>query len=118
MGTRFVDTPRSIPVLRMLSQRTILLAREAFNHFSRRNFGIAAVAYNKVVEPIQALFLNKLNDYSKKSKAAGGGMVDAGAETAKMLEKELDRLAKANGGTAEQLAQFPTFTFKDPKLVV
>merc|ERR1712168_1599466 len=101
---------------RMLSQRAILLAREAFHHFSRRNFGIAAVAYNKVGDPIQALFLNKVQDYSKKSKAAGGGMVDAGAETAKLLKRELDRLANANGGTAEQLSQFPTFTFNDPKI--
>merc|ERR1711887_165552 len=104
--------------LRMLSQRTFLLVREAFRHFTRRNLGISAVAYNKVSDPIRGLFLNKLQDYAKKSKALGGGMVDAGAETEKMLHRELDRLAKANGGTAEQLAQFPTFTFKDPKLVV
>merc|ERR1712168_79717 len=115
--TRCVDILKEAPTIRMLSQRTVLLVREAFNHFTRRNFGIAAVAYNKVSDPIQALFLNKLNDYSQKSKALGGGMVDAGAETEKMLNRELGRLAKANGGTAEQLARFPSFEFKDAPLV-
>ena len=44
-------------------------------------------------------------------RAAGGGMVDVTPETQANLKRDLERLATANGGTAEQLANFPTFTF-------
>merc|ERR1712080_320071 len=124
MGVKqaYISNKQCLWILRktvmMLSQKTSILAREAF-HQSTRNLGglrVATVDYNKVSDPIQGLFLNKLQDYAKKSKALGGGMVDAGAESETMLKRELDRLAKANGGTAEELAQFPTFTFHDPKL--
>ena len=34
----------------------------------QRQFGISAVAANKVTDPIQKLFIDKLNDYKTKSK--------------------------------------------------
>lgn len=33
-----------------------------------RQFGISAVAANKAADPIQKLFLDKLNEYKNKSK--------------------------------------------------
>ena len=34
---------------------------------ARRNFGLAAPALNKVSDPIQQLFLDKIRDYKSKS---------------------------------------------------
>ena len=53
---------------RMLAQKTLTLVQQAWTVFARRNLGISAVAYDKVSDPIQKLFLDKLGEYSKKSK--------------------------------------------------
>lgn len=46
---------------------TILSGARAVRTVSRRNFGIAAPAMQKVSDPIQALFLNKVQEYRSKS---------------------------------------------------
>lgn len=51
----------------MLTQ-TILSGIRTASHEARRNFGIIAPAMQKVSDPIQQLFLDKVRDYKSKSK--------------------------------------------------
>lgn len=50
----------------MFATRSRLAVRQA--SVLHRQFGVSAVAANKAVDPIQKLFLDKLNDYKTKSK--------------------------------------------------
>ncbi|XP_063705145.1 ATP synthase-coupling factor 6, mitochondrial [Culicoides brevitarsis] len=82
---------------------------------ARRNIGIAAPAMQKVSDPIQQLFLDKIKEY--KAKSAGGKLVDPSPETEKELKNELERIAKTYGGTGkEDMTKFPEFKFEEPKL--
>jgi len=83
---------------------------------SRRNFGAAAVVCQKAADPIQALFLEKVRAYAKKSKAAGGKLVDATPVVEKNLAGELDKLHRQYGATGPDFLNFPTFNFADQKL--
>ncbi|XP_012712741.2 ATP synthase-coupling factor 6, mitochondrial [Fundulus heteroclitus] len=96
-----------------LSQLTSLL-RSAVSLTLRRNIGISAVVFNKAKEldPIQKLFLDKIRDYSGKSKAAGG-VVDAGPEFQRNMSEEEAKLQRLYGGG--DLTKFPDFKFPEPK---
>lgn len=50
----------------MLATRTRLAVRQGT--ILQRQFGLSAVAANKATDPIQKLFLDKLNEYKVKSK--------------------------------------------------
>jgi len=63
------------------------------------------------MSPIQKLYLDKIKEYSKKSKAIGGKLVDPDSTTEKEIESESSRLNKMFGGG--DLTQFPTFEFKE-----
>ncbi|KAJ8350966.1 hypothetical protein SKAU_G00260960 [Synaphobranchus kaupii] len=65
------------------------------------------------LDPIQKLFLDKIQDYSRRSKASGG-MVDAGPDYQKNLSEEMTKLQRLYGGG--DLIKFPTFKFPEPKL--
>ncbi|TNN48408.1 ATP synthase-coupling factor 6, mitochondrial [Liparis tanakae] len=65
------------------------------------------------MDPIQKLFLDSIRDYSTRSQAAGG-LVDAGSEYEKALAEEVAKLQRLYGGG--DLASFPEFQFKEPKL--
>merc|ERR1711887_14968 len=84
----------------------------------RRNYGISAVLYNKAPsDPIQKLFLDKVREYGKKSKAAGGKLVDASPEVEKQLAQELAKTASAYGGAAGgDMTKFPSITFQEPTI--
>ncbi|XP_022086039.1 ATP synthase-coupling factor 6, mitochondrial-like [Acanthaster planci] len=79
----------------------------------RRNVTMSAVVMvnNKSMPPVQKLYLDKIKEYAKKSKALGGQMVDPDPVIEKDLEAEASRLNKLYGGG--DLAQFPTFEFKE-----
>jgi len=82
---------------------------------SRRNFGVCSVALQKVSDPIQQIFIDKVRDYGKKSKAAGGKLVDSSPELEKKLQQELDKVAKTyGGGEGVDMTKFPSFTFSEP----
>lgn len=51
----------------MLTQ-TILSGIRTVSFEARRNFGIIAPAMQKVSDPVQQLFLDKLREYKSKSK--------------------------------------------------
>ena len=50
----------------MFASRTRLVVRQGTAF--QRQFGVSAVACNKAVDPIQKLFLDKVNEYKTKSK--------------------------------------------------
>merc|ERR1711872_976371 len=66
-----------------------------------RNFGATAVAL-KELDPIQALFIEKIKEYTQASEAFGDDLLGASEEIR----------AKLAGGMDE----FPTFTFEEPLL--
>ncbi|XP_050710834.1 ATP synthase-coupling factor 6, mitochondrial-like isoform X2 [Eriocheir sinensis] len=85
----------------------------------RRNYGVSAVMMKKVADPIQQLFVDKIQEYSKKSKTAGGKLVDATPAVDKQLQQELDKVARQYGGGAGvDMTKFPDFKFEDPKVEV
>ncbi|KAJ8253222.1 hypothetical protein GJAV_G00210440 [Gymnothorax javanicus] len=90
------------------------LLRSAVALTLRRNFGLTAVVFNrsKDLDPVQKLFLDKIRDYSNKSKSSGG-IVDAGPEYQKNLSEEMTKLQRLYGGG--DLTKFPTFKFPEPK---
>ncbi|KAJ0009630.1 hypothetical protein NQD34_001332 [Periophthalmus magnuspinnatus] len=91
------------------------LLRSAVGLTLRRNIGLSAVIFNKAkdMDPVQKLFLDKIRDYTNKSKAAGG-IVDAGPSFQKNMNEEVSKLQRLYGGG--DLNKFPEFKFTDPKL--
>merc|ERR1712038_1411578 len=86
----------------------------------RRNFG-ASYALAKpaaaATDPIQKLFADKTKEYAQKKQAAGGKLVDATKEVETALQEELDKVAQSfGGGKGVDMAQFPVFNFKEPKI--
>merc|ERR1711915_219566 len=83
----------------------------------RRNYGASAVLFKKAADPIQQLFVDKIQEYGKKSKTSGGKLVEATPEVERELQQELDKVARQyGGGPGVDMTKFPTFTFKDPKV--
>jgi len=73
-----------------------------------------AMAAAAQADPIQSLFVNKIQEYAAKKKAADGGMVDATPETQAELQAELDKVAKAyGGGPGIDMTTFPDLKFAD-----
>ncbi|XP_052354953.1 ATP synthase-coupling factor 6, mitochondrial isoform X1 [Oncorhynchus keta] len=92
------------------------LLRSAVSLTLRRNFGLSAVLFNRAkdLDPIQKLFLDKIRDYSTKSKAAAGGIVDAGPSYEKGVSEEITKLQRLYG--TGDLTKFPDFKFTEPQL--
>ena len=83
----------------------------------RRNIGISAVCYQKTAtDPIQKLFVDKIHEYSQKSKTAGGKLVDASPVTEKAMKDELEKIARQYGATGADFQKFPAFNFADVTL--
>ncbi|CAD6231558.1 GSCOCG00001469001-RA-CDS [Cotesia congregata] len=81
----------------------------------RRNIGMMAPCMNKVSDPIQQLFLDKIREY--KSKSSGGKLVDPTPEIQNELKSDLERLAtQYGGGPGVDMTQFPKFKFEDPNV--
>ncbi|THK33209.1 ATP synthase-coupling factor 6, mitochondrial [Diachasma alloeum] len=79
----------------------------------KRNIGIMAPVMQKVSDPIQQLFLDKIREY--KSKSSGGKMVDPTPGTQREMKSELERLAtQYGGGPGVDMTKFPTFKFDEP----
>ncbi|XP_036419336.1 flocculation protein FLO11 isoform X2 [Colossoma macropomum] len=65
------------------------------------------------LDPIKRLFLDKIREYSTKSKACSG-LVDAGPEYEKAFSEELTKLQRLYGNG--DLTAFPEFKFPEPVL--
>uniref|UniRef100_A0A6Q2YQD9 ATP synthase peripheral stalk subunit F6, mitochondrial n=1 Tax=Esox lucius TaxID=8010 RepID=A0A6Q2YQD9_ESOLU len=105
----------SYMALHKLFQLSTLL-RSTVSLTLRRNVGLSAVLFNKAknLDPIQQLFLDKIHDYATKSKAAPGGIVDAGPSYKKGVAEEITKLQRLYG--TGDLTKFPEFKFTEPQL--
>merc|ERR1712066_227178 len=89
--------------------------RAASVSLARRCLSTNTPAMAAQADPIQSLFVNKIQEYAAKKKAADGGMVDANPETQAELQAELDKVAKAfGGGPGIDMTAFPDLKFVDP----
>ncbi|GAB6019924.1 Atpsyn-cf6p [Chamberlinius hualienensis] len=93
------------------------LARSTVQVNFQRNLGVGYVAAQKVVDPIQKLFADKLKEYSQKSKSSGNKLFEASPEIQKEYDEDLKRIEKQfGGGKGVDLTKFPAFRFEDPKI--
>lgn len=89
--------------------------RSAVSVHLRRNIGVTAVAFNKELDPVQKLFMDKIREYKAK-RLASGGPVDTGPEYQQELDRELFKLKQMYG--KGEMDKFPIFNFEDPKFEV
>ncbi|KAF1618065.1 UNVERIFIED_CONTAM: ATP synthase-coupling factor 6, mitochondrial, partial [Eudyptes pachyrhynchus] len=78
----------------MVLQRIFRLSsvlRSAVSVHLKRNIGVTAVAFNKELDPVQKLFVDKIREYKSKRQASGGP-VDIGPEYQQDLDRELYKL--------------------------
>ena len=102
----------------MVLQRIFRLSsvlRSAVSVHLKRNIGVTAVAFNKELDPVQKLFVDKIREYKSKRQASGGP-VDIGPEYQQDLDRELYKLKQMYG--KGEMDAFPTFKFDDPKFEV
>ncbi|XP_045452847.1 ATP synthase-coupling factor 6, mitochondrial [Melitaea cinxia] len=72
-------------------------------------------AAQKVTDPIQQLFLDKIREYKQKS--AGGKLVNPSPAIEKELKTELEKLEhRFGGGPGVDMTSFPTFNFQEPNI--
>ncbi|XP_036300305.1 ATP synthase-coupling factor 6, mitochondrial isoform X1 [Pipistrellus kuhlii] len=102
-------------IVTMILQRLFRFSsviRSAISVHLRRNIGVTAVAFNKELDPLQKLFVDKIREYKTKRQSSGGP-VDAGPEYQQDLERELFKLKQMYGKV--DMNTFPDFKFEDPK---
>ncbi|KAL1775753.1 ATP synthase-coupling factor 6, mitochondrial [Sigmodon hispidus] len=99
----------------MEASDNILNWRSAVSVHLRRNIGVTAVAFNKELDPVQKLFMDKIREYKSKPQTSGGP-VDAGPEYQQELDRELFKLKQMFGKGDRNT--FPTFKFEDLKFEV
>ena len=84
------------------------------NTVLRRNIGASAVVSAKAAQtsdPIQKLFLDKLNEYKKNSsKLKEGKLFDTNAETEAKKKFGMENLHRRYGNNMEE---FPKFSFEN-----
>uniref|UniRef100_D1FQ50 ATPase coupling factor 6 n=1 Tax=Simulium nigrimanum TaxID=683695 RepID=D1FQ50_SIMNI len=98
----------------MISTQLLSGVRAVRSQLSR-NFGIAAPALQKVSDPIQQLFVDKVREYKSKSK--GGALVEPTPDIERELRAELEKLSKQyGGGGSVDMTKFPEFKFGEPKV--
>ena len=95
-----------------LSQTRVGLS--SFNIIIRRNLGASAVISAKAAQtsdPIQKLFLEKLNEYKQKSsKLKEGELFDSNKEIEAQRKFSMDNLHRRYGGG--NMEEFPKFSFE------
>nr|BAN20555.1 coupling factor, putative [Riptortus pedestris] len=97
----------------MNSSRLLLKSVRVVSKSAQRDIGVFAPALQKVSDPIQQLFIDKLREYKKKS--SGGQLVDPTPEIQREHAQELTKLAKQFGGKeGVDMTKFPDFKFVDP----
>ncbi|XP_064470771.1 ATP synthase-coupling factor 6, mitochondrial-like [Ornithodoros turicata] len=84
----------------------------------KRNYGITAVLAQKTpTDPIQKLFVDKLREYTQKSKSSGDLFVDPNPAIKKEYDDEIKRAeTQYGGGKGVDMSKFPEFKFVDPEL--
>lgn len=89
------------------------IIKSAVSVHLRRNIGVTAVAFNKELDPVQKLFVDKIREYRTKRQSSGGP-VDTGPEYQQDLERELFKLKQMYGKA--DMNTFPDFKFEGKSL--
>ncbi|XP_006748717.1 ATP synthase-coupling factor 6, mitochondrial-like [Leptonychotes weddellii] len=114
-GGRGSSGPSASSKITLILQRLFRfssLIRSAVSVHLRRNTGVTAVAFNKELDPVQKLFVDKIREYRTKRQASGGA-TDTGPEYQQDLERELFKLKQMYGKADKNM--FPDFKSEDPK---
>nr|XP_035939870.1 ATP synthase-coupling factor 6, mitochondrial-like [Halichoerus grypus] len=114
-GSSGLSTSNKITMILQRLFRFSSLIRSAVSVHLRRNIGVTAVAFNKELDPVQKLFVDKIREYRTKRQASGGP-IDTGPEYQQDLERELFKLKQMYGKA--DMTRFPDFKFEDPKFEV
>lgn len=115
--TRFPGGKRSTNGITIIPQRLYWFSSAIESAFSvhLRNIDVTAVAFNKELDPVQKLIVDKVRKHRSKWQSSGGP-VDSGPEYQQDLERELFKL-KQTCGQAD-MNGLPDFKFEDSKLEV
>merc|ERR1712168_540778 len=108
------DIPFVIMLPQMMS-RLLNGGRGLVRQSVTRNFGATAVAL-KELDPIQALFIQKIKEYTEASAAAGDDLLGASDEIRAKLAGEYDKIARMYGAESGGMEEFPAFSFEEPLL--
>ena len=81
----------------------------------QRNIGASAVAFNKELDAIQKIFMDKIREFEYKCQASGRP-VDTNPEYQQDLEKDLFKIKQIYGKA--DMNTFPSFQFEDSKFEV
>merc|ERR1712096_127652 len=95
------NTSSNTSLITMAHVRVNLLNRlfSGMTVIAKRNMGATAVCANQLSDPIQKIFLDKLNEYKEKAAALGDeGLVDKTPEMELDIQAEVDNLNKRYGG--------------------
>merc|ERR1712121_400534 len=109
---------KNFPPVKMLPQmmsRPLSGSRGLVRQSVTRNFGATAVAM-KELDPIQALFVEKIKEYTKASAEAGDDLLGASDEIRAKLAGEYEKIARMYGAESGGMEEFPTFPFEEPLL--
>jgi len=98
-----------------MMSRLLSGSRAAVRQTVTRNFGATAVAL-KELDPIQALFLEKIKEFTKASAEAGDDLLGASDEIRERLRSEEEKITRMYGAESGGMNEFPTFTFAEPTL--
>lgn len=88
-----------------LTPQTVSFLNSSFNLYR-------CASTNSASDPIQKLFLEKIEEYNKKSKTAPDGLVDADAKVQAAMKDELTRI-RNNFGIKENEEDKITCKFSD-----
>ena len=80
----------------MLSHKIIKLSANC-GQIYRSSYRMMAATAQTPSDPIQKLFVDKIRDYSQKSKAIPNGLVDANPNVMKGLQEEMERVTRSYG---------------------
>ncbi|CAH8550225.1 unnamed protein product [Schistosoma turkestanicum] len=70
------------------------------------------------VDPIQQSFIARLREYRQKSEKSECQLADATSKEIKELSEMLAKVDRIYGAEGQDMTQFPTFQFEDPKVVI
>nr|ABI52809.1 mitochondrial F1F0 ATP-synthase subunit Cf6 [Argas monolakensis] len=99
-----------------LSGKALFFGRRCFVECIR-NYGITPVLTQKALDPVQKLFVDKLREYTQKSKMSGDLFVDPNPVIMKEYEDDIKRAeVQYGGGKGIDMTKFPEFKFADPQL--
>ena len=84
-----------IKIPKMLSK--IIKLNANCGQIYQTSYRLMAATTQTPSDPIQKLFVDKIREYTQKSKSTTGGLVDASPQVLKGLQEEMDRVTRSYG---------------------